>query len=648
MLTAVMPTIDAAIRRLDALNTISNGSVFIQPNLGGYSPIPSMQLVATEHGFAISGSPGSAKAVEKAMGKQLHWAKSNLAEFREVIADHESTMSRILRSINPFSGGNTTISEAAHASGVFQRRPMFHAGNLVFAPVTISSEIGMDAQTLLSMFSATNDAAIADAIAYWANFARSMTTLAGDLASVSSNLMSSNTGEVFFAANATMKGLAARATSIATASNVMVSHLEVLPGVRAMAVNTLSAIQAESKAIPHAAAQKAFEQAEVVSFLTGPYTAQLQTAIPRIPNLLSADASSGVTSAVTAGATVTGRSGSAQIGLSPTGMTGTMHKAAAPIGTTAVIPESPTHVEYTTAPASTAAATQSTTPTSPQPVSAAASATPTPATAQPIAPRAEMPAPFQPQAGATTTPGSINPAGAGSSATLPTTQTMSLSPTGSTQAAATPQLGASHSAGFNRMGTSNQAGLPHPAAFSAGTGEGAVHNKSLSSGAMLRGMIGGNGASAAEYNSTGRISATSGRAGLPNGNGVLGAVPSQRTGAGFSPAPSTIVPTSTGTGTSAGSAGNSAGTGNSGQRGSGLINALTHARNRPSGSATATASGLGGRRGGATESSARGLTNVATIRDNDAGSFEQNEYQRELFGDAPVTIPAVIGHNVRV
>ncbi|ALA68475.1 hypothetical protein CLAC_04065 [Corynebacterium lactis RW2-5] len=38
---------------------------------------------------------------------------------------------------------------------------------------------------------------------------------------------------------------------------------------------------------------------------------------------------------------------------------------------------------------------------------------------------------------------------------------------------------------------------------------------------------------------------------------------------------------------------------------------------------------------------------MASIKDNDATTFEQNEYQRELFGDAPPTVPAVIGENVR-
>lgn len=93
------------------------------------------------------------------------------------------------------------------------------------------------------------------------------------------------------------------------------------------------------------------------------------------------------------------------------------------------------------------------------------------------------------------------------------------------------------------------------------------------------------------------------------------------------------------------SARNSATTGATGAAG-GI--AGTAAGNRGAGTFAATTAG---NRGGLLQKdsapSARKLTNVATIRDNDAGAFEQNEYQKELFGDAPITIPAVIGHNVR-
>ena len=371
---------------------LPGSSMTMQPNLAGYSQVPSLQLVATEHSLAISGSSGSSAAVGLSLGKQLTWAQTNLADFRRMITEHESTMNRILRSINPFNGDGASLAEVARTSGVFQRRPMFEAGSLTFAPVTLSAELGLDAKSLLSMFSSTNDGAVAEAIAYWNNFAETMTTLASNLTSISSSLVSSNSGAVFFAADSTMKGLAARATSIATASEVMAGHLAVLPSVKAMAVNALSAIEAESKALPNPGAQKAFEQAEVAAFLSGPYTAQLQTAIPRIPNLVSADAGSGVTAEVSVGATVAGRSGTSQFSLSPAGMTGSMQAASAPVGATSTVPDSPTPQSTTPSPSAPSQVQPSTStlssPTNPSatPVYPASPSSPTSSTISPTSP----------------------------------------------------------------------------------------------------------------------------------------------------------------------------------------------------------------------------------------------------------------------
>ena len=161
MINAFIPSIDNAISQLSKSSVSAGLSSAAYPTLGGYSQVPSLQLVANEHSLAITGSPGSASSIHLAMGKQLTWAQTNLADFRRVITEHESTMNRILRSINPFNGDGASIAEVARTSGVFQRRPMFEAGSLTFAPVTLSAELCLDAKTLLSMFSSTNDGAVA-------------------------------------------------------------------------------------------------------------------------------------------------------------------------------------------------------------------------------------------------------------------------------------------------------------------------------------------------------------------------------------------------------------------------------------------------------------------------------------------------------
>ncbi|MGK8360695.1 hypothetical protein [Corynebacterium amycolatum] len=614
MMHAVIPTIDSAIQKFHSTNLLANNAIHIQPNLAGYSQVPSLQLVATEHSLAISGSSGSSAAVGLSLGKQLTWAQTNLADFRRVITEHESTMNRILRSINPFNGDGASLAEVARTSGVFQRRPMFEAGSLTFAPVTLSAELGLDARSLLSMFSSTNDGAVAEAIAYWNNFADTMTTLASNLTSISSGLVSSNSGAVFSAADTTMKGLAARATSIATASEVMAGHLAVLPSVKAMAVNALSAIEAESKALSNPGAQKAFEQAEVAAFLSGPYTAQLQTAIPRIPNLVSADAGSGVTAEVSVGATVAGRSGTSQFGLSPAGMTGSMHAASAPVGATSTVPDSPT----------------------PQSTAASASA---PSQVQPST--STLSSPTNPSA----TP--VHSASPGS----PTSSTISsTSPTG-TSAMAQPN------AANPAMVAPSGAGAPLQRTSPQGVSSYGVHGNrpagSLGAGRTAGLTPAGNIPALPPYrNANPRPPAS----GLPTSS--PGRMPTPTAGRGM------------GTGLGAGVAGSALpnASNSPAQRGSGLMNSLISARNSTATGTTGAAGGTAGtaagnrgtgafaattagNRGGLLQKdsapSARKLTNVATIRDNDAGAFEQNEYQKELFGDAPITIPAVIGHNVR-
>lgn len=614
MMHTVIPTIDSAIQKFSITNVLASGSRFMQPNLAGYSQVPSLQLVATEHSLAISGSSGSSAAVGLSLGKQLTWAQTNLADFRRVITEHESTMNRILRSINPFNGDGASLAEVARTSGVFQRRPMFEAGSLTFAPVTLSAELGLDAKSLLSMFSSTNDGAVAEAIAYWNNFADTMTTLASNLTSISSGLVSSNSGAVFSAADTTMKGLAARATSIATASEVMAGHLAVLPSVKAMAVNALSAIEAESKALPNPGAQKAFEQAEVAAFLSGPYTAQLQTAIPRIPNLVSADAGSGVTAEVSVGATVAGRSGTSQFSLSPAGMTGSMQAASTPVGATSTVPDSPTPQSTSASPSAPSHVQPSTStlsnPTNPSaaPVHPAPPSSPTSSTISPTSPTGTSTM-AQPS---TANPAMVTPSGA--SAPLQRTSPQGVSPYGVHGNRPAGPLGAGRTAGLTPAG--NIPALPP------------------SGNASPRPP-----ASGLPTSSPGRMSAPTAGRGMGTGLGP-GIAGSALPNASNSPA----------------------------QRGSGLMNSLISARNSTATGATGTAGGTtgaaagnrgagafaattAGSRGGLLQKgsapSARKLTNVATIRDNDAGAFEQNEYQKELFGDAPITIPAVIGHNVR-
>lgn len=621
MITAVLPAIDSAILNIQNISFANAMGNIHAPSLTAYSSVPSLQSVANHHSRAIVGCSGSSVSIGQALREQLTWASTNLGDFKRVLSNHESEVSRVLRNFDPENGKSKTVSSLSSTVALFNRRPPFSAGALEFASVPVSAEASFDASTLLQMFTATNDSAIGDAIAYWTSYAAAMSTLAADLATVSSNLLASNHGEVFNAANASLNGLAARATSIAASSEVMASHLTALPAIKTMAISALSAIEAESKALQNPAAQKAFAQAEVAAFLSGPYTAQLQTAIPRIPNLVSGDVGGGATSAATAGINVAGLGGATQAGLSPDGMNGTMQTASAPNTAGAFIPNSPNtisgmpHGGSSTPPQ---AGSNSAMPTSP--TGGLGSAGSPPAST-----------PFSP---------AVTPSGTGKMASYPATGGNSASSSSPRFSDAPPPVGiapaATGSSPRHARATGTQSYGTSPSHVSPSTVRGS-NPQNLPTGTLRNSTTPGfprSGAlgSTARYPSMGSLSsqpfsAPPLLAGSPN---TPGAFP---LGGAARPGLSTGTPTM--------------GAGQSGTGGTSVLHSKTPSESGRSGLAHALSSKGGSHTRGGGKASTRRVTNVASIKDNDATTFEQNEYQRELFGDAPPTVPAVIGENVR-
>nr|WP_162933178.1 collagen-like protein [Corynebacterium lactis] len=594
MLTAVLSSIEAAEKMLHQTATATLNSSLVRPSLAAYSPVPSLQALANDHSRAIIGSTGSSVSVGQSLREQLKWASTNLADFKRVLNNHESEVSQVLRNFDPENGKGKTVASLSSPTALFNRRPPFVAGSLEFASVAVTAEASFDASTLLGMFTATNDAAVGDAIAYWSSYSAAMNMLANDLAAVSSNLLASNHGEVFNAANASLNGLAARASSIAASSQVITGHLQALPAIKAMAVSALTAIEAESKALPDPRAQEAFERAEIAAFLAGPYSAQLQTAIPRLPNLVSADAGGGSTSMASTGIDVSGTSGATQEGLTPSGMSGAMQTASAPATASSAMPDSPA-TNFNTSPsaAQSAPATGSTVPSSLQPTSQNGAGA---GTAYPGA-AAQMPTSAG-KTGSNTSPASRGH-GLGGGVTAP--QRTALQRT----ALSGPSSGHfSHGPmqSTQRVGNANNA----QQRFSAFGAPGQFAAPGALGAPGQAGMAGSARGNFAPGSSSAFGRGSFGATGTPGTPGALGN-------------PHAAPVTS---------------------------HHHTAATRNKSNLAEAFASrGSNGQKLG--EASKRRVTNVANIKDNDASAFEQNEYQRELFGDAPATVPAVIGENVR-
>lgn len=507
-------------------------------------------MVATAHGTAITGAPGSATVVSAAIDLEVQWSAENLGSMENAIRSHEADASMALTAIDPLNAPHKIQSASNTVHSAFTGRPPFNPGFLTFTPAVIGPELGETAASLLGKFNATNDAAVGDAITFWSGYASRMSALAGELLTTAGRLTAENSGIAIDAAAASLTGLAGRVTQVATSAGIMAGHLGVLPAVRAMAISQLGAIELEAETITDPAAREAYERSAIANFLGGPYISQLQSAVPDIPNLTQPDMRMGVPQLVQAGVNGGhGIAGASQAGLAPTGMTSAASApaSAAPIATSGPI-TSPNGMNPASSPMG---------PSSP--MAPATGTTPTIPGSAPVGTGTTAPSSFTPASAMPAGTTGMNPAGAGG-------------------------VGAGHSTSAGSPRGLN-GGLP--GAFGGGAGRAGSFGGGA--GGAGRGPVAGAGTGA------GRPSP-----GTSNGAGHRGA---SAAAVGRTPA----------------SASNQTGR---------TTGAAAHAHGPYRRGDKTPEAGIGGIRG-------------------TANDYEQDEYQRELFGDEPVTVPALIGRNVR-
>ncbi|MGV3115359.1 hypothetical protein ACEE18_12270, partial [Corynebacterium freneyi] len=291
-------------------------------SLAGYSPVPSMQMVATQHSSAIVGSSGCSVVVSAAIDAEIQWSAANLKSMITALQSHEADTGAAFTAIDPLNAPNKLQVADGIVNHAFGARPPFNPGTLVFSPAVVGPETAETAESLLAKFIATNDATIGEAVTYWTGYGTRMGDLATTLANAALKLLGDNEGAAFDAAAASLTGLAGRVSNVAASAGILATHLQALPSVKAMAINALTSIEAQSRAMTDPAAKEAFERAEITAFLTGPYLGQLQTAVPTIPNLTQPDFSVSAPDLVASGvAGGHGAAGASQVGLSPAGMT---------------------------------------------------------------------------------------------------------------------------------------------------------------------------------------------------------------------------------------------------------------------------------------------------------------------------------------
>lgn len=250
------------------------------PPLANYSPVPSLQKLATEHSSAMSMSSGSSLLVKRAITEELKWASENLASFINAVEHHESLSAAAMSAA--LDGGSRSLTIAGE---MFRARPAFQPGHLLFTPPALTVELSADPESLLAQFEASNDGAVGAAAQYWTSYAASMTELAATLATLAGRLTAENSGLSVAAASAMLAGLGARAGKVAESSSILAGHLGQLPAIKAMAVNQLSGIIASTAAIPKRTVREAAARAETASFLTSTYLPQLTAATPALTSL---------------------------------------------------------------------------------------------------------------------------------------------------------------------------------------------------------------------------------------------------------------------------------------------------------------------------------------------------------------------------
>ncbi|MFD5867781.1 hypothetical protein ACFWGD_04075 [Corynebacterium sp. NPDC060344] len=536
-----------------------------------------MQIVATGHASAIAGASGCSVLVDAAISREVEWSCTQLGALISAVEHQELDSGQTFRAIDPNNAPKVVQEIGKFVLHDFGARPPFQTGALVFPPPVLGPELADTADQLLAKFTATNDAAIGDAITYWTGYATRMTELATTLADAAGKLLSDNNGAAFDAAATSLTGLAARATNIAASAGILTGHLAALPAVKAMAINTLGTIAAHSQAITDPAAKQTFERTEITAFLTGPYIGQLHTAVPTLPNLTQPDFRTSAPDLVASGVSGGhGIAGASQAGLAPAGMT---TAAAAPASAASSLAQ--------------AASGPITGPTGMSPT------TGTPAAA-PVAPSTSGPVPTVPGGAA---PAPMTPAAATTPASTPAT-TLGTGPAGMAPAAGT------GAGGYGAGGAGTGAGR-------GGSSLGALGGFNPGAG----GRSGGFGTSAGP--------GTGSPGGRGNGRGGFG-------GAGLH-APGTGSGANSGANSGAGSARGSQPTaamvGRQGAAGGG-------------GARAASSSKTGGTYAAAHRNQPGHGANVGSIHGT-GRDFEQDEYQRELFGEEPTTVPAVIGANVR-
>lgn len=254
----------------DALRATLNAS---------FSGVSGLDQLGGNHGGVINGGPGSAIAVMQSYAEQVEWLSGALAASYQALTGQNAFVARGMDIAD--EGG------AVGEDGVsFPPRPRPRFDSFTFVPPVVTPALSIN--QLNMDFSATRIGELVQASQMWHRMSADVSSIAGELQAVASDLGSRNRGDVIEAAIGKIAEVARAGETFATNSTIMAQSVERVNVVQQQGALTVAMAMPAINAILNPVARAAAERSFLMSFPAS-YTPAVATGVPPIRNLMVMD-----------------------------------------------------------------------------------------------------------------------------------------------------------------------------------------------------------------------------------------------------------------------------------------------------------------------------------------------------------------------
>lgn len=244
-----------------------------------FSGVSGLDQLGGNHGGVINGGPGSAIAVMQSYAEQVEWLSGALAASYQALTGQNAFVARGMDIAD--EGG------AVGEDGVsFPPRPRPRFDSFTFVPPVVTPALSIN--QLNMDFSATRIGELVQASQMWHRMSADVSSIAGELQAVASDLGSRNRGDVIEAAIGKVAEVARAGETFAANSTVMAQSVERVNVVQQQGALTVAMAMPAINAILDPVARAAAEQSFLMSFPAS-YTPAVATGVPPIRNLMVMD-----------------------------------------------------------------------------------------------------------------------------------------------------------------------------------------------------------------------------------------------------------------------------------------------------------------------------------------------------------------------